>query len=452
MESFFIKAAQLVAALAILVIIHEFGHYVFARAFGIKVEKFYLFFDWKFALAKWKPKAKPSKEGSQGKASWRDTEYGIGWIPLGGYVKIAGMMDESMDKEQLAKPAEPWEFRSKPAWQRLLVMLGGVLFNFILAVIIYIGISIYWGDKYIPFSAATEGYDYAPAAVEAGFRAGDIPLSADGAPIDQQDDGWIYKLVEAKHVNVLRGGRDTVTIDIPENFMVKLGKGGLMGIRVPVIVKEVVKGEPASMAGLAAGDRIIAVDTVRTPTFTEFSPALVDRAGRKADLTVVRGADTIHITAVPNEYGKLGFQLTPPDEIFRTVTVRYGLSDGIPKGWHKGTEMFTTYVGSLKYIFTKEGAQSVGGFGAMGSMFPDRWDWFSFWQITAFISLALAFMNVLPIPVLDGGHVMFLFYEMVTRRKIPDKVMEVLLYCGFALLIALLLYANGMDIFRALFK
>lgn len=450
METFLIKAAQLVAALSLLVVLHEFGHYIFARMFGIKVEKFYLFFDPKFALVRWKPKAKPKKLGRENVATWRDTEYGIGWLPLGGYVKIAGMMDESMDKEQLAKPAQPWEFRSKPAWQRLLVMLGGVLFNFILAVIIYAGIAIYWGEKYIPIQSATYGYDYSEPAKEAGFRTGDIPLAADGEPLDAADERWLYRLAEAKTATVLRGN-DTVAISLPSNFIARLGKEGLLEIRIPVVAKDVSRGGEAASAGLKAGDRIIAVDTVATPTLTEFTPALRARAGRKTALSVVRSSDTLSLTAVPDEYGKLGFMLTPPSELFNTVRVKYSLLQGIPKGWELGTGTMGTYVSSLKHVFSKEGAQSVGGFGAMGSMFPDRWDWYAFWQITAFFSLALAFMNVLPIPVLDGGHVLFLLYEMVTRRKIPDKVMEILLYCGFVLLIALLLFANGMDLVRAFF-
>lgn len=449
METFLIKAAQLVAALAFLVVIHELGHYTFARIFGIKVEKFYLFFNPWFSLVKWRPR--PPKKRKPGKASWRDTEYGIGWLPLGGYVKIAGMIDESMDKEQMAKPAEPWEFRSKPAYQRLLVMLGGVLFNFILAVLIYAGIALWWGTRYVPLDAATEGFDYAPAAIEAGFRTGDIPLTADGEKLDGADEAFPLKMAEAKEVEVLRG-RDTVKIAIPDNFIFKINnEGGFLSLRMPVVVKELTAGGPAILAGLQPGDRIIGVDSVATPSYTELTPALQARAGRPTDLRVLRSADTLTLRATPNEFGKLGFMLSGPEEVLNTVTVNYGLFESFPQGWKSGTKMLGNYVGSLKHIFSKEGAQSIGGFGAMGSMFPERWSWFAFWQITAFLSVALAFMNIIPIPALDGGHVMFLLWEIVTRRTPSDKVLEVAQYIGMSLLICLLLYANGMDLVRALF-
>lgn len=448
METFLIKAAQLVAALAFLVVMHELGHYTFARIFGIKVEKFYLFFNPYFSLVKWKPR--PPKKRKEGKASWRDTEYGIGWLPLGGYVKIAGMIDESMDKEQMAKPAEPWEFRSKPAYQRLLVMLGGVLFNFILAVLIYAGIALYWGTKYVPLESATEGFDYSPAAVEAGFRTGDIPLTADGEKLNAADESFILKMAEAKTVQVLRG-TDTVSIAIPDNFLLKLNNDqGFMSLRMPVYVKELTAGGPAILAGLRAGDRIIGVDSLATPSYTELTPALQARAGRPTDLKVLRGNDTLSLQATPNEYGKLGFMLAGPEEVLKTVTVNYGLFESFPQGWKSGTTMLGNYVGSLKHIFSKEGAQSIGGFGAMGSMFPERWSWYAFWQITAFLSVALAFMNIIPIPALDGGHVMFLIWEIITRRTPSDKVLEVAQYIGMSLLICLLLYANGMDIVRAI--
>lgn len=449
METFLIKAAQLIAALAFLVVIHELGHYTFARIFGIKVEKFYLFFNPYFSLLKWKPK--PPKRRKPGKASWRDTEYGIGWLPLGGYVKIAGMIDESMDKEQMSKPAEPWEFRSKPAYQRLLVMLGGVLFNFILAVLIYAGIALYWGTRYVPLEASSEGFDFAPAAIEAGFRNGDIPLTADGEKLDGADEAFPLKMAEAKVVEVLRG-RDTVRIAMPENFIFKVNNdAGFLTLRIPVVVKELTAGGPAILAGLQQGDRIIGVDSLSTGSYSELTPALQARAGRPADLKVVRGADTLTIRATPNEYGKLGFMLAPPDEVLRTVTVSYGLLESVPQGWKSGTQMLSNYVGSLKHVFSREGAQSIGGFGAMGSMFPERWSWYAFWQITAFFSVALAFMNIIPIPALDGGHVIFLLWEIATRRKPSERVLEIAQYIGMCLLLCLLLYANGMDLVRAIF-
>lgn len=455
MEAFLIKAAQLVVALAFLVIIHEFGHYIIARAFGIKVEKFYLFFNPWFSLAKWKPKktkVKYDKDGNE-KASWRDTEYGIGWLPLGGYVKIAGMIDESMDKEQLAQPAQPWEFRSKEAYKRLLVMLGGVIFNFLLAIIIYAGIAWHWGDKYIPLESAYEGMDFVPTAIEAGFRNGDIPLYADGRKIDASKSDFVYKVASAREVKVLRNHKDTVTITLPEDFVLRLNdEKGFMAYRTPVFIARLQPGEEAARAGMKEGDRIIAVDSVATPSFTELIPALLEKAGKKSIVTVLRDGKEIKLEATPSQSGKLGFQLMPPTDIYKTVAVKYGIFESVPKGWEIGTGTLSNYVGSMKYVFTSDGAKSIGGFGAIGNLFPEKWNWYTFWQITAFLSVALAFMNIIPIPGLDGGHVMFLLWEVVTRRKPSEKVMEYAQYAGMAFLLLLLVYANGMDLFRAFIK
>lgn len=453
METFLIKALQLVVALSLLVVIHEFGHYIFARIFGIKVEKFYLFFNPWFSLFKWTPKKKATVLNSDGteKASWRDTEYGIGWLPLGGYVKIAGMIDESMDKEQLAKPAEPWEFRSKPAYQRLLVMLGGVLFNFILAVIIYAGIAWHWGEKYIPLENAYEGLDYAPAAQAVGFRNGDLPLSADGKPIDSSKQDFPYTLASAGEVTVLRNYKDTVTINLPEDFLLKLNDDkGFFSFRVPVFVASTVGGEAAEAAGILPGDRIIAVGDSLTQSYTELTPALKAAAGKSTPIKLLRDGKELIVTATPSEGGKLGFMLKPITDIYPTISVKYGIFRSIPKGWEIGTNTLGNYVSSMKFVFTKEGAQSIGGFGAIGNLFPDEWNWYGFWQITAFLSVILAFMNIIPIPALDGGHVMFLIYEVISRRKPSEKVMEVAQYIGMAFLLLLLIYANGNDIIRAL--
>lgn len=285
MESFLIKAAQLIATLAFLVVVHEFGHYIFARIFGIKVEKFYLFFNPWFSLVKWKPKSRAGVPSDR--ATWRDTEYGIGWLPLGGYVKIAGMIDESMDKEQMAKPPQPWEFRSKPAYQRLLVMLGGVLFNFILAILIYAGIAICWGSKYVPLDKVTEGFDYVPTAQQYGFRNGDIPLTADGKQLDAADQQFVLKIAEAREVTVLRNHTDTVTIKLPDDFVLKLNNDrGLLALRVPVYVERLTAGGPAAVAGIREGDHIISVGGEATPSFTELTPALRAKAGQTTDIRV----------------------------------------------------------------------------------------------------------------------------------------------------------------------
>lgn len=452
METFLIKAAQLIAALALLVIIHEFGHYIFARIFGIKVEKFYLFFDPWFSIFKYKPK-KSDKNTDSNRATWHDTEYGIGWLPLGGYVKIAGMIDESMDKEQMAKPAQPWEFRSKPAYQRLLVMVAGVLMNFILAILIYAGIAWYWGEKYIPVEQAYEGMDYVDAAKDAGFRDGDIPLLVDGHKIDMTKGDFMLSMIEADTVTVLRNHKDTVNIAIPENFIFRLNDDeGFFTYRIPVFVAGTVNGEPAAEAGLMPGDRIVRVDSVDTPSYTEFIAGLTKRAGKNAGLTVERNGKIATLPIKINDAGKIGITLKPITDIYPVVTRHYTFFESLPKGWELGTNRLVSYISSMKYVATAEGAKSLGGFGAIGSLFPERWNWLSFWEITAFLSVALAFMNILPIPALDGGHIMFLLYEIISRRKPSEKFMEYMQVAGMAFLLLLLLYANGNDIYRFVFK
>ncbi len=381
METFLIKAAQLIAALSLLVIIHELGHFLWARVFKIRVEKFYIFFNPWFSLAKWKPKNS-------------ETTYGIGWLPLGGYVKIAGMIDESMDKEQMAQPPKPWEFRTKPAWQRLLVMTGGVLNNFILAIIIYAGIAWYWGEKTIPYQNAYEGMDFTPAAQALGFRNGDILLEADGKVIDSRDRSGLFKMLEADEVRVLRNHTDTVTLRMPENAVTSLPQEDpFMAYRLPVFVKQVMPGEPAAKAGLVEGDRIVAVGDSLTPAYTELVPALTAYASTEVPLAILREGDTIMTKAIPTAQGKLGFGLMAPMEIFECDTTQYGFFRSIPVGISNGTGMLVSYVGSLKHVFTKEGAESIGGFGAIGNLFPEKWNWRTFWEMTAFLSIMLAFMK-----------------------------------------------------------
>ncbi len=440
METFLIKAAQLIAALSLLVIIHELGHFLWARVFKIRVEKFYIFFNPWFSLAKWKPKNS-------------ETTYGIGWLPLGGYVKIAGMIDESMDKEQMAQPPKPWEFRTKPAWQRLLVMTGGVLNNFILAIIIYAGIAWYWGEKTIPYQNAYEGMDFTPAAQSLGFRNGDILLEADGKVIDSRDRSGLFKMLESDEVRVLRNHTDTVTLRMPENAVTSLPQEDpFMAYRLPVFVKQVMPGEPAAKAGLVEGDRIVAVGDSLTPAYTELVPALTAYASTEVPLAILREGDTIMTKAIPTAQGKLGFGLMAPMEIFECDTTQYGFFRSIPVGISNGTGMLVSYVGSLKHVFTKEGAESIGGFGAIGNLFPEKWNWRTFWEMTAFLSIMLAFMNIIPIPALDGGHVAFLLWEVVTRRKPSDKFMEYAQMAGMLFLLLLLVYANSNDIYRFLIK
>lgn len=509
METVLIKALQLILAFAILVIIHEFGHFLFARIFGIKVERFYIFFNPKFSLFKWKPKkyvkclskntpfdsetegkdaeteGKPTDSDAEPTANsgesetggkkkkkkkggfWSDTEYGIGWLPLGGYCKIAGMIDESMDKEQMAKPPKEWEFRSKPAWQRLLVMVAGVLFNFLLAILIYAGIVYATGEEYVPFKEAKAGMHYSPEAQKIGFRDGDVPLTADGKNLDNPGEAMI-KMMEAEKVTVLRG-TDTITIAIPDNFLMRIDAETkamesnpnsvpiiFMEYRMPAQIIKVEPGTGAGDAGMKAGDIVIAIDSVPTPYRRDLQLELARHPGETVNVMAVRdingATDTVVMPVKLSESGKMGVNLeVNPSKYYTTEVKTYGLLASVPRGVQKGTEQLTTYVKSMRHVFTKEGAQSVGGFGAIGSIFPEKWDWIAFWNIAAFLSVALAFMNILPIPALDGGHVLFLLYEVIFRRPPNQKFMEWAQMIGMGLLILLLLYANGMDIVR-LFK
>ena len=498
MDTFLIKAFQLILALAILIIIHEFGHFIFARIFGIRVEKFYIFFDPWFEIFKWRPKryfgifgktrkldpnceneekllttpidqlgpeagkdtpaaGKKKKKGS----FWGDTEYGIGWIPLGGYCKISGMIDESMDTEQMKQPPQDWEFRSKPAWQRLLVMIAGVLFNFLLAILIYAGIVYATGEKYVDYKDAKMGMAYSDAAKNIGFVDGDIPLYADNEVLVNPNQDRM-KMIQASTVTVLRNGRDTVRIAIPKKFIFSLDEESkkpgnrinFMTYRIPVEILQVQGGGGASKAGIKEGDRILAINGNPTPSLDVFFPELDKYPSQTIDLKVLRnGRDTLSLKAETSENAKLGIGLVvDPTTFYKVKTIRYNFFQSIPRGIQLGVDKLTSYAESMKLVFTKEGAQSVGGFGTIGSIFPEKWDWIAFWNIAAFLSVALAFMNILPIPALDGGHVLFLLYEVIFRRKPSEKFMEWAQMIGMGLLLLLLIYANGMDIVRFFMK
>ena len=457
METFLIKAAQLIVAFAILVIIHEFGHYIFSRIFGVKVEKFYLFFNPWFTIYKYKPKKPEPKPGEEEKMTWRDTEYGIGWVPLGGYCKIAGMIDESMDTEQMKQPAKQWEFRSKPAWQRLLIMVGGVLFNFILAIIIYTGIVFAWGEKYIPFRNATEGMMYSETAHKVGFVDGDIPLAADGKELTYYSGDELLKMLDAKVVTVLRNKCDTVNINIPDGFIFTANKeaeeGNLfMAYRLPVVISDLQPGMGAVKAGLMKSDSIVSINGVSTPSFDIFKAELDKNPDKDVTIGFVRNGKPMESKVAVDAAGKIGIMLTPLTDIYRTVTREYSIFASIPRGIELGVEKLTSYVSQMKYVFTREGAKNLGGFGAIGNIFPESWNWEQFWSITAFLSVILAFMNILPIPALDGGHVLFLLVEIITRRQPSEKFLEYAQMAGMAFLFALLLFANGNDIYRFFFK
>lgn len=456
METFLIKALQLMMALAILVTIHEFGHYIFARIFGVKVEKFYLFFNPWFSLFKYKPKKKKG-DGENGRATWRDTEYGIGWLPFGGYVKIAGMIDESMDKEQMKQPTKSWEFRSKPAYQRLLIMTAGVIFNFILAIVIYAGIVYTWGEQYVPFRNATDGMMYSERAHRIGFADGDIPLFADGEMLETLSGEDLIKMLTASKVDLLRNGTDTVSINIPKNFLFEANSDEEKGIkfmtfRFPVIVAEPMSGSGALKAGIEKGDRLLSVNNISTPVYDAFKTQLDANAGKTVLVEYLRNGKKGTANVKLDEAGKMGIMLAPDIEKYETVTHNYTIFESIPRGIELGISTLTNYVSQLKLIFTPQGAQSIGGFGTLGSIFPEQWSWLGFWSITAFFSVILAFMNILPIPALDGGHVLFLLYEMITRRQPSEKFLEYTQMIGMAFLLLLLVYANGNDIYRFFFK
>lgn len=427
-------------SLSILVIVHEFGHYIFARMFKIRVEKFYLFFDAGFALFRYKPK------NSQ-------TEYGVGWLPLGGYVKISGMIDESMDKEQMALPPQPWEFRTKPAWQRLLVMVAGVFFNLILAFFIYSMVLFAWDDTYLPLENVTQGMEFSTAAKKAGFQDGDILLMADGKKLERFGVRTLLDVADAEVVTVKRNG-DIIDLKMEEGLMKNLltDKEGFATYRIPTVIYDTMEGSSAELAGLTKGDSIVAVNGVTTPSFADLRNILDENRDGEVALDYYRGGIQYSTTAKLDSAGTLGFYVMPAAMVYNTHTLTYGFFESFPTGMKMGIQTLKDYIAQFKYVFTKAGASSLGGFGAIGNLFPAQWNWQSFWMMTAFLSVILAFMNILPIPALDGGHVMFLIYEVITKRKPNEKVMEYAQIAGMVLLFALVLYANGMDIVRAIFK
>lgn len=451
METFLIRALQLIMSLSLLVIIHEGGHFLFARLFKVRVEKFCLFFDPWFTLFKFKPKKS-------------DTEYAIGWLPLGGYVKIAGMIDESMDTEQMKQPAQPWEFRSKPAWQRLLIMVGGVLFNFLLALFIYSMILFTWGDRYVPVQKAPLGMEFNETAKEIGFKDGDILLSADDVEFHRYDGDMLSQVADARIVKVLRDGKEAA-IYIPEDMMQRLMADSIRfaSFRFPYVVDSVFVNSPAQLAGVQSGDSIIALDGQPIAYF-DFKDAMAERQKNAAalekdsidphliTLTYVRAGVTDTLTMRTDSAFMMGVTaLVNTDRLLPVVKKEYGFFESFPAGVQLGVKTLKGYVGNMKYLFSKEGAKQLGGFGTIGSIFPATWDWHQFWYMTAFLSIILAFMNILPIPALDGGHVLFLFYEIIARRKPSDKFMEYAQMTGMVLLFGLIIWANFNDILRFFF-
>lgn len=455
MEVFLIRALQLILCFSLLVLLHEAGHFLFAKLFKVRVEKFALFFDPWFHLGKFKPKRS-------------DTTYVLGWLPLGGYVKISGMVDESMDTEQLKQPVKPWEFRAKPAWQRLLIMIGGVLMNFVLAFFIYAMVLFTWGDTYVPMRNIEHGFKFNEQAQKLGFRDGDIPLRTNLTEFDRFDGNVYRDLSEATSVTVLRKGKET-TFALPGNLnmleMIKL-QPRFIEVLLPAVVDSVTPASPAAKAGILAGDKIIGYDGKSFTTINEYALIRgtmndVLAQGKAADslrlqtasVIVNRAADgsTDTLTLKLGKDYMMGVAWDSPMKTYKTVTRTYTFAESFPAGVAHGWDVLKGYVDDLKYLFTKDGAQSVGSFGAIGSLFPTAWDWARFWELTAFISLMLAFMNILPIPALDGGHVFFLLIEVITRRKPSDAFMERAQMVGMVLLFSLMAFAVFNDFRNFLF-
>ncbi len=485
---FWIKAIQLILSLSLLVFVHELGHFMFARLFKVRVEKFYLFFNWKFSLVKFKKikgkwqvkfftknepehlkllldeqgNPKLDKKGNQifvpastdnlSDDDWRKypetTEWGIGWVPLGGYCKIAGMVDESMDTASMNTEPQSWEYRSRPAWQRLFIIIGGVLMNFITAIIVYSMILFVWGKELLPVDSAYLGYDYCQTALNNGFKNGDKILTINGDKIVSEKD-VVEKIVLEGKSNVLlqRNGNDSLLV-LPTDFgeqMLNAEESQFMTLRVPFVVDSVVG---QNITVLQSGDSIVGFNGQPMASYTDLITTFSLHKNEKVLLSFVRNDVLLQDSVMLDEDGKIGVIIKNPISYFKTVREEYGFFASFPAGWNLGLETLGSYVKQFRLVFTKAGAKSLGGFAAIGNLFPAMWDWNLFWNMTALLSIILAFMNILPIPILDGGYVLFLLYEIITRRKPSDRFMEIALNIGMFLLLALLIFANGNDIIR----
>jgi regulator of sigma E protease len=446
-----IKASQFILSLSLLIVLHELGHFIPAKLFKTKVEKFYLFFDYKFSLVK-------KKIG--------ETVYGIGWIPLGGYVKIAGMIDESMDTEQMKQPAQPWEFRSKPAWQRLIIMLGGVFVNFVLGIFIYICLMWAYGEEFLPNQSvnAKDGvWVQDSLAMKVGLQTGDKILKVDGEEI-KKFSGLTLEFINGNNFQIERNG-EIIDKEIPTDFISQLmdrGKdaGPILYPRYPFVIGQVSDDSANINSDLKAKDIIIGVNGTPIKYYDEAKEVLANYKNQKVKASIKRGTETKEIELEINNEGKLGVAFAALNYsdleklgYYDLADIQYTFGEAIPAGWNKSWKTLTDYVKQLKKIFNPStGAyKGLGGFISIGSIFPDEWSAESFWNITAFLSIMLGFMNLLPIPALDGGHVVFTLWEMITGKKPGDKFLEYAQVVGFVLLVALLLFANGNDIFR-LFK
>ena len=435
-----IKTLQFILSFSILVVLHELGHYLPARWFKCRVEKFYLFFNPYFSLYK-------KKIG--------DTEWGIGWIPFGGYVKIAGMIDESMDKEQMKQPAQPYEFRAKPAWQRLIIMVGGVIVNILLAIVIFIGITFVWGDEHLPPQNLQYGLYADSLGQKMGIKSGDIITSVNGKPLEDISRAAAEIVInDAQNITVMRG-KDSIVLPVPEAIISSLKEnrlGGFVAIQYPAIVDSVLGSAVFSNNTLLKkGDTIIALDNKPCQYFHELKAILEPIDNRYVSLKVLRNKDTVEVKCLIKD-GKIGFAQVSPTKLFVTKTQTYSFFASIPLGLHRCFETLDNYVAGVKKIFTgKEKAKnSLGSIISIGNAYSGRWDWQSFWSLTGIFSIILAFMNILPIPALDGGHALFEIIEIVIGRKPSDRFMEIAQTVGMILLMGLMAYALGLDFWRLL--
>ena len=485
------KILALILSLSLLVITHEFGHFLFARLFKTRVRRFYLFFNWKFSILKAKKfngkwhflffNAKTPDEWDEKNLSPEDqdnTLWGIGWIPLGGYCDIAGMIDETKKAEDLESEPQPWEYRSKKAWQRLCIISGGVLVNFISALLIYTCIFAHWGKDELPLRNALMGYDYHELLLDQGFQNGDIVYAIDGE--EMTDLMTVQHKLLLDRPNVVSVMRNVTICDTTFTGDTTLGEpllmtiaehdtsmivdiamqydllerldprdtNRLMAVRSPFVAKEFSAGSHAHKSGMEIGDSVVSVNGVKKNCFTEITAVLKENSGDTVTLGVIRDGAYTDLRVVVDNNGKIGVHLMEPLKLFNTIHYEYNFFQAIPVGVSYGWEQLTTYASSLRILFTKDGYKGLGGFGTLGSLFPNHWDWYSFWWITAFLAVILAFMNVIPIPGLDGGHIFFTLWEMITRKKPSEKFLETAQMVGMALLLALLILANGNDILR----
>jgi len=435
----YIKITQFLLSLSLLIVLHELGHFIPAKLFKTRVEKFYLFFDYKFSLFK-------KKIG--------ETTYGIGWIPLGGYVKISGMIDESMDKEQMEKPAQPWEFRSKPAWQRLIIMLGGVTVNFILGIFIYIMMFTVWGDDYVGVNDVKKGFSVVNEFKSLGFEDGDKILKVNGeVPFNVLDINKHLFLRDIQNIEVEHENGENATIDLPENIGLIMWQTGEMEPftpRINAILDSILPNSPANKAGLLKGDKITEVNNNPIQYWNEFTKLVRDNTDKTAmNISINRDGEIKTFQIIPDTDDKLGvYPKGFTNDVIEIHHKDYSFGESMSLGMSKAYWTLKDYMGQFKYVFTQKGATSLGGFITIGNIFPSKWNWQAFWSITALLSIMLGFMNLLPIPALDGGHVVFVLYEMVTGRKPSDKFLEYAQITGFIILMALLLFANGNDIYK----